>query len=144
MRVGEMSYFAEESIYGLGQDAGAFSGRVEVKDAASGSFIKDASVTLLNGDKDPNAAMTVGVFNTDAGGNAAFMNVAPEGGTGGPNYWYKVEASGYAPQVVPATPNVVKSILLAKSGGRGAGVPVAAAVGAVAILGILGYAFFKK
>jgi hypothetical protein len=142
MRVGEISHFAEESIYGLGQGAApsSFSGRIEVKDAGSGNFIAGATVTLLSGDKEP--AVTVGVFNTDKGGNAAFMDVSPEAGTGGPNYWYRVEAPGYISQTIVAAPNTVRTVLLAKPAGKG--VPIPAIVGGVVILGILGYAFFKK
>jgi len=80
-----------------------FSGRVEVKDAEAGTYVKDATVMLKGGPQDL-------VDITDSGGNASFTNatlfsLSPT---------YTVIASGYATRTVPAKNREVVTIGIIK------------------------------
>jgi hypothetical protein len=150
MRVGEVSYFAEEAeglfgdegLFGLGAGT-AFKGRIEVKDAATGNYIPGAAATLHYGPLDHPESVKLGPTNlTDAGGNVLFDLTTADPAEA---FWYSISAPGYvSKQMVPAESMTLKTISLDKVGAVG-GVPVAAlAVGGVAVLGILAFAFFKK
>lgn len=83
-----------------------FSGRVEVKDAETGAFIKGAAVQL-------NADGKANIDITDDGGNAAFTNISMMSRS--PTYM--VTAFGYAQRTVPAKDREVVVIGLIKQSG---------------------------
>jgi hypothetical protein len=149
MRVGEVSYFAQEAE-GLFGDEGVFgdvkfSGRVEVRNAETENYVPGAAVSLLYGPLDyPEGAGHVKTVLTDAGGNAKFMNMATA--IPGERFWYRVSAPGYEAQDIPADSGIIKTVnLVAVGSAKPKGnVPVAAlAVGGVVVLGIIGYLAFK-
>lgn len=141
MRVGVYSHFGEESIYGFGQDDTQtftpYAGVINLHDP-SGKPVNNARITLVN--KSTMEPYTDA--RTDANGAARLATQLPAGVT---KLAYRIDDSPAVPQAilidVPAgqgeTPQVVTL-----AGGKG--LPIAAVVGGVAILGLLGWAFFKK
>lgn len=143
MRVGVGSHFGEESIYGFGQDDTqsftAYAGVINLHDP-SGKPVNNARITLVNkSTMEPYAQVR-----TDANGAARLAAQIPAGVS---KLAYRVDDTPAAPQAVlvdiPAGQGDRPQAIMLGSGG-GKAIPIAAAVGGVVILGLLGYAFFKK
>lgn len=140
MRVGVGSHFGEESIYGVGQDDTqsftAYTGVINLHDP-SGKPINNARITLVNkSTMEPYAQVR-----TDATGAARLAAQIPAGVS---KLAYRIDDTPAAPQAVlvdVAAGGAPQGIVL---GSGGKAIPIAAAVGGVVILGLLGYAFFKK
>lgn len=142
MRVGEMSYFAEEGIYGLGQ-----AGLLNVAVTLDGKPVAgvDIEVLFANNTSESGKTGPGGLFTAPYGeqqqGNAIVRLLTTPPGA------MDIGEDANRQIALPAAgPSTMAFALVTKDGGGAAkkGIPIPAIVGGVAILGILGYAFFKK
>lgn len=141
MRVGVHSHFGEESIYGMGQDDTqtftAYAGVINLHDP-SGKPVSNARITLVN--KSTMEPYTDA--RTDANGAARLATQLPTGVT---KLAYRIDDAPAVPQALlvdipPGQGEAPQVVTLA----AGKGLPIAAAVGGLVVLGLLGWAFFKK
>jgi hypothetical protein len=128
--------------FGQAAAPATWSGRVIVKDAATGMFIPfmtggkpgNVLVSLMAGDKE------IAKVAADAGGNAAFMNMtAPVNAP----LTYKIEASGYESKVIPASSGTVTEVALMKQHAL-AGMNVGTWLLVAGVAGLVGWNLWKK
>jgi hypothetical protein len=153
MRVSAHSHFGEESIYGMGADEtqnyAAFTGVINLHDS-SGKPVRNGRITLVN-------KSTMTPFDqrvTDANGSAKITAQIPDP-PGLTNLAYRVDKNDAEGMIEPILIDVVAgqgeepqglSVDVKVPGSKPgtSKIPLVAIIGGVAILGILGYAFFKK
>jgi hypothetical protein len=132
-------YFGQDDEQAAAKAAGAtWSGRVEVKDAATGNYLpilpNGVMVSLMAGSR------LISKVKADAGGNAAFMDmIAPANSP----LSYMVEADGYETKTVPASSGTVTTISLVRKSAL-AGMHLGTWLLIAGAAGVIGWNLWKK